>query len=128
MNNPKNNDKRKTMNLPDLTTSDFLAANDYEVGTIFPLLTITKVEKKKAPNGKGERACLTLEKAPKPWMCSSNMVLREMGACFGAKAIETSWVGCKVSLKVVGGVRRPDGTSGNAFRIEKLEKQTKGTK
>ena len=111
------------MNVPDLTVSDYMASADYEVGTVFPLLPITKVEQKKAPSGKGNRLVLHLEKAPKPFMISSNQVIRELGAALGMKEVQNTWLGCKVSFKVVGNVRRPDGTRGNAFRIEATEKK-----
>ena len=111
------------MNVPDLTNSDYMASDDYEVGTTFPLLKIVKVEKKPAPNGKGSKAVLHLDKAPKPFMVSSNAVLRELGATFGHREIEKIWIDCAVSFKVVGNVRRPDGTKGNAFRINEMKKK-----
>jgi hypothetical protein len=108
------------MNLLELTNTIYLAANDFEIGTTFPLLKILSVEKKDAPSGKGQKAVITLEKAPKPWMCSSVTVLREIGLKLGAKNIEKAWLGAYLSLKVVGGVKRPDGTKGNAFRIAEI--------
>ena len=110
------------MKVSELTNSDYLASDDYTVGQTFPLLTITKVEPKTPPSGgKKRRAVIHLEKAPKPWMVSSNQVLRELAKAFGDADIETKWVGCKVALVVVGKVRRPNGTVGNAFRIHQLE-------
>lgn len=110
------------MNLPDLTESLYLNSSDYPVGTTFPLLEILSVEKKKAPNGKGERGVITLARCPKPWMCSSVVTLRAIGAVLGMKNIEKEWLGGRISLKVVAGVRRPDGSVGNAFRVATVEK------
>ena len=36
-------------------------------------------------------------------------------------AIESGWLGAIITLKIVGNVRRPDGTIGNAIRIDKIE-------
>lgn len=110
------------MNVPELTDTEYLASNDYDVGTVFPLLKITKVERKKAPAGRGEKAVIHLEKAPKPWMCSSVVTLREIGKTLGLRNIDKEWIGAEISLKVVGDVRRPDGTKGNAFRIAEIKK------
>jgi hypothetical protein len=112
------------MNIPDVTCSDFLNSADYQVGTIFPPRKITKIEMKKAPNGKGEKAVIHLADVPKPWMCSSRVTLREMGKVLGLRNIDKTWIGAAVSLKVVDGIRRPDGTVGNAFRVEKIEPAT----
>ena len=113
------------MNLPDLTESIYLNSSDFLVGTTFPPMEIVSVEKKKAPSGKGdkvERGVITLAKCPKPWMCSSVTTLRQIGAVLGMKAIEKTWIGGVVTLKVVAGVRRPDGTVGNAFRVADVRK------
>jgi hypothetical protein len=110
------------MNLPDLTNTIYLAANDYPAGQVFPLLKITRIEKKSAPSGKGEKAVIHLEKSPKPWMCSSVVTLREIGKALGqTRDIEKTWIGAYISLKVVPNVRRPDGTTGNAFRIAEVK-------
>lgn len=110
------------MKVSELTNSDYLASDDYAVGQKFPLLSITKVEPKTPPSGgKKRRAVIHLEKAPKPWMVSSNQVLRELAKSFGENEIETNWIGCKVALIVVGNVLRPNGTVGNAFRIHELQ-------
>jgi hypothetical protein len=110
------------MNLPEVTNSDYIAANDYEAGAVWPALKILSVEKRKSPNGKGEKAVITLEKLPKPWMCSSNEVLREIGKALGRKNIDKTWPGNSISLKIAADVRRPDGTRGNAFRIAAIVK------
>ena len=111
------------MNLSEMTASDFLNSEDYEVGTKWPPLTITKVATKPAPSSpKNERCVIWLEKAPKPWMISSRVVLREIGRKLGVRDIEKNWPGNKISIQVVGNVRRPDGTKGNAFRIAQIQK------
>jgi hypothetical protein len=116
------------INVSDLTKSDFLAANDYEVGQVWPPLEILKVEMKKSPNGTVEKASITLSKAPKPWMCSSNVTLREIGAAIGMKDVEKAWPGNSIQIKIVGNIRRPDGTVGNAFRVAKIINKAKGEK
>jgi len=110
------------MNLPELTDTQYLAANDYPAGQVFPPLKIVKIEKKPAPSGKGQKAVIHLEKAPKPWMCSSVVTLREIGKALGqTRDIEKTWLGAFISLKVVPNIRRPDGTTGNAFRIAEVK-------
>jgi hypothetical protein len=110
------------MNLPEVTNSDYIAANDYEAGAVWPPLKILSVEKRKAPNGKGEKAAITLEKLPKPWLCTSNEVLREIGAALGRKNIDKAWPGNSIALKIVPNIKRPDGTRGNAFRVAAIVK------
>jgi hypothetical protein len=105
------------MNIPDITQSEYLNSADYQVGTVFPARKITRIELKKAPSGKGEKAVIHLQDVPKPWMCSSRVTLREMGKVLGLRNIDKVWIGAAVSLKVVDGIRRPDGTVGTAFRV-----------
>ena len=109
------------MNVSDVTNSDYLAANDFEAGQVWPAMAIKEVKKAASPNGKGQRLVIVLEGAPKPWMCSSNVTIRQIGQALGVRAIEKTWIGAKVALKITPGVRRPDGSVGNAFRVEKIE-------
>ena len=106
------------MNVSELTESDYLNSCDYAVGTKFPPRKITQVTRKKPPsNPKGaERLVIHLEGVPKPWMISSRVVIRTMGAKLGMRDIDKTWIGAEVGIEVVGNVRRPDGTVGNAFR------------
>ncbi|MDV7399653.1 hypothetical protein RZS08_50025, partial [Arthrospira platensis SPKY1] len=97
-----------------------MSANDFAAGQIWPAMAIKEVRKAKSPNGKGERLVIVLEGAPKPWMCSSNVTIRQIGQALGVREIEKTWVGAKLVLTIVPNVRRPDGTIGNAFRVGKI--------
>lgn len=108
------------MNLPDLTASIYLAAADYPVGHKFPPFQIDRLEKADVPvPGKGktdQRGVVFLRKVPKGWVANKQM-LRQIGAVLGLREIDKTWPGGWVGLSVVGDVRRPDGTRGNAFRL-----------
>jgi len=52
-------------------------------------------------------------------------IAKEIGE---TKNIEKTWIGATIVLQVVGDVRRPDGSRGNAFRIQSVTpKQTTST-
>lgn len=112
------------MNLSEVTATIYLAANDYAVGHVFPLLPIERVTLEDVPTpgkrDKTKKAIIYLKGAGKGW-AANKQCLREIGIATGCtRKIEQGWIGCQVSLKVVGDVRRPDGTRGNAFRIAQV--------
>ena len=112
------------MNISQLTESDYLNSSDYTVGTKFPVKKIAKIERRKPPSNPNgsERLVIWLEDVPKPWMVSSRVLIRKLGATLGMSKIETAWIGAGIGVEVVGNVRRPDGTKGNALRTYSIEK------
>jgi hypothetical protein len=110
------------VNVSDLTESQHLASNDYVVGTVFPLMPIIKVVKETviAPGQakKQSKGVIYLDGAPKGWVANKTE-LRKIAQLLGVSTnIDKTWIGALLSIKVVGNVRRPDGTTGNAFRVE----------
>ncbi len=113
------------MNLSDVSSSIYLASDDYPVGYVFPALAIEhiKLEEVPVPNSKrvNQKAVIYFVGAKKGW-AANGKCLREIGrACGATREIEKAWVGIRVALKVVGDVRRPDGTKGNALRIADIQ-------
>ena len=113
------------MNLSDITASDFLASNDYKVGTIFPLREIVRIEMKEVGTPgkpqKQSKCVVFLRDVPKGWVINKQEA-RKIGAVLGCTTnIEKAWLGASVSLVVVGDVRRPDGTRGNALRVHEVK-------
>ena len=115
------------MNLADLGTSPFLASDDYTIGHAFPLLEIAsiKVDSVPTPNStkKQDKAVMYFVGAAKGWVINkteARKIAKELG---DAKSIEKTWIGAFVALHVVGDVRRPDGTRGNAFRVKAVQKK-----
>lgn len=110
------------MKLSDLSDSPYLASDDYKVGTILPAVVISKItmEDVPVPNStkKNRKAIVWFEKATKGW-CMNKTVARTIARKLelDTDAIDQSFLGITVQLKVVGGVRRPDGTTGNALRL-----------
>lgn len=120
------------MNLSDITAGEFLAANDYIVGTTFPLREITKIEMKDigvpGKKDKQSKCVIFLNGVPKGWVVNKSEA-RKIGAILNCTtAIEKGWVGASISLTVVGSVRRPDGTFGNAIRVADVQPAIKPTK
>ena len=113
------------MNLSDITASDFLASNDYKVGTIFPPKEIIRMEMKEvATPGKAEKkvkCVIFLKDVPKGWVINKQEARKIGQALQCTTSIEKGWLGASVSLVVVGDVRRPDGTRGNALRIHEVK-------
>ena len=61
--------------------------------------------------------------AAKGWVLNKSegrKIAKELGE---AKNIDKTWIGASVMLHVVGDVRRPDGTKGNAFRVKEIQKK-----
>lgn len=117
-----------SINIADCSVSPYLVANDFEVGTEFPLLTIKSVTMEDVPQPnstkKTRKAIIYFEKGSKGWAANVNC-LREIGRQLGiTKSIDTKWIGAKVALCIVANVRRPDGTKGNAIRIARVEPAT----
>ena len=113
------------MNLSEGTASIYLASNDYKVGTIFPLREILRVEMGDVPTPgkptKQSKMVLWLRDAPKGFI-ANKQCLRKIGAALGCTSnIDKGWLGALVSVEVVGDVRRPDGTRGNAFRVREIK-------
>lgn len=112
------------MNLSDLSNSPYLASDDYAVGTILPPVTIEKIIMEEVPTPgkttKTPKAIAYFKGAKKGW-CINKTEARKIGKATNATTgIDKAWIGVQIVLKVVGDVRRPDGTRGNAFRIESV--------
>ncbi len=109
------------MNVSDLSDSPYLASDDYTVGTILPEVEIQRIEMADVPapgtTRKQAKAVAFFKGAKKGWVINKT-VARRIAAVLGeTKSIERTWIGARIQLIVVGDVRRPDGTKGNAFRL-----------
>jgi hypothetical protein len=109
------------VNLSDLSNGNLLASDDYAVGTVFPLMPIERITTeevaKPGTTKKEPKATVWFTGAKKGWVINKNEA-RKMAKIIGeTKNIDKTWIGARVSLRVVGDVRRPDGTKGNAFRV-----------
>lgn len=114
-----------SISISDCSNSPYLVANDFEVGTEMPLLAIESISMEDVPQPgstkKTRKAIIYFTGCKKGWAANVNC-LREIGRSLGiTKAIDTKWIGAKVALRIVGDVRRPDGTKGNAIRVAKVE-------
>lgn len=115
------------MDLKDLSAaSPYLASDDYQVGTIMPPVEIVRLLMEDVPvpgsTKKQAKCVIYLKGVQKGWVVNKN-VARRIGAALGeTKNIERTWLGARISLEVVGDVRRPDGTKGNAFRLHSAAK------
>jgi hypothetical protein len=110
-----------SINLSDLSDSPYLVANDYVVDTIFPPMEIISIKLEDVPvPGKKDKQTMAIvyfKGAKKGW-CANKTERRKLGILFNAtKDIDKTWIGAKVSLKIVGNIRRQDGTRGNAIRV-----------
>jgi hypothetical protein len=112
------------MNLTDITSTQWLASDDYEVGKTFHNLEIIKIIKEEIPvQGKREKtpkAVAYFKGATKGWVINKGEARKIAKAVGSAEKIDTEWIGTIITLKVVGDVRRPDGTKGNAFRVDQI--------
>jgi hypothetical protein len=113
------------MNVSDLSNSPYLASDDYKVGTQFPLLTIESIKMEDVPvpgkTSKTAKAVIYFAGAKKAWVVNKQEA-RKIAKTIGEdKAIEKTWIGARIALIVVGDVRRPDGTKGNAFRVHDVQ-------
>ena len=110
-----------SVNLSDLNDSPYLVSDEFVVGTIFPPMEIAFIKVEDVPvagkKDKKRKAILYFKGAKKGW-CANKTELRKLAQKFGStKDIDKTWIGAKVSLVIVGDVRRPDGTRGNAIRV-----------
>jgi hypothetical protein len=110
------------MDLKDLSAaSPYLASDDYAVGTVMPPVEIVKIEMQDVPvpnsTKKQAKAVIFLKGVPKGYVVNKNVARKIAQALGETKNIERTWLGAVISLEVVGDVRRPDGTKGNAFRL-----------
>jgi hypothetical protein len=117
------------MDLKDLSAaSPYLASDDYPVGMVMPPVEIVRIEMQDVPipnsTKKQSKAVIFFKGVQKGYVVNKNVARRIGAALSETKNIERTWLGAMVSLEIVGDVRRPDGTKGNAFR---LRSATKGT-
>lgn len=112
----------KSINLSDLSNGPYLASDDFKVGTVLPAVTIERIVIEEVPTPgstkKSPKVVAWFKGASKGWVMNKT-VGRQIARILGeTKNLDTTWIGARVSLKIVGDVRRPDGTKGNAFRLE----------
>lgn len=111
-----------TINLADFNDSPYLVSDEFAVGTVFPPMEISSIEGAEVPvpnSKKTNRKIVVFFKGAKKGWCANKTELRRLGKIFGAtKSIEKAWIGGRVSLHIVGDVRRPDGSKGNAIRVK----------
>lgn len=110
------------MNLSDLGNSPYLASDDYAIGTIMPAVVIERIQMDDVPvpnsTKKNRKGVMFFKGATKGWVINKTVaraIAKKLGG--DTKAIDKTWLGATVQLVVVGDVRRPDGTKGNAFRL-----------
>lgn len=116
------------MNLSDLSNSPYLASDDFAIGQTFPDLEIERIvmEEVGTPGktAKTPKAIAYFKGRGKGW-CINKTEARKIAKAVGTTTkIDTAWIGVKITLKVVGDVRRPDGTKGNAFRVDHITLKT----
>jgi len=113
------------MNLSDISESKYLASADYQVGDTLGPATITKVDREQVPvpnkRETKEKLIIYADGFAKPYAVN-NTVKRTIGALLGAHNIDKTWIGATLTIKVVDNVRRPDGSVGNAFRLDSVHK------
>lgn len=110
-----------SISLSDLGNSPYLASDDYAVGTVLPVVIIERIDMQEVPTAgkskKDTKAVAWFKGARKGYVLTKNVgraIAKKLGV---AKNIDTAWIGASIQLEVVGDVRRPDGTRGNAFRL-----------
>lgn len=110
------------MKLSDLSTSPYLASDDYTIGTVMPMVKIERLQFDEVPipsSTKKQRKVVAYFKgATKGWVMNKTVgraIARKLS--LDTNAIDKTWIGVSLQLVVVGDVRRPDGTKGNAFRL-----------
>ena len=114
------------MNLNDLSTSPYLASDDYTVGTVLPPMVIERIKMADVPTPgttkKQAKATMYFVGQEKGYVINKNVgrrIAKELGT---GDNIDKAWLGAVIELKVEGNVRRPDGTSGNAFRLHSAKR------
>jgi len=122
-----------TINISDMGTSPFIASADFQIGTVLPRLEIERIDMQEVPTpGKKEKQAkpaVWFKGAKKGYVLTKN-VARAIAAKLGitTKDIGATWPGISIQLEVVGDVRRPDGTRGNAFRLHDAWPKAEQTK
>lgn len=113
------------MKLSDITASIYLASDDYKVGTVFPHRAIERIEMADVPlpgSAKKQAKCVVfLQGVPKGWVINKKEARKIAAKLNCTDNIEKGWIGAQVALEIVGDVRRPDGTRGNAFRVHDVK-------
>ena len=110
------------MRLSQLNDGKYLASDDYTVGKILPEASIASMQwEDVAVTGSqktNRRVVVYFEGVKKGWVMNKN-VAREIARKAGlpTEEMDKTWIGARISLVVVGDVRRPNGTKGNAFRV-----------
>jgi hypothetical protein len=111
-----------SINIADMGNSPYIASADFQIGTVLPRLEIERIDMQEVPTpGKKEKQAkpaVWFKGAKKGYVLTKN-VARAIAAKLGiaTKNIDKEWIGMQIQLEVVGDVRRPDGTRGNAFRL-----------
>ena len=109
------------MNLNDLSTSPYLASDDYTVGTVLPPMVIERIQLADVPTPgkttKQSKAVMFFRGEPKGYVINKNVARRIAKELRQDKDIERTWIGAVIELKIEGDVKRPDATRGNAFRL-----------
>lgn len=110
-----------SINLSDLSSSPYIASDDYAVGTVLPIVVIDRIDIQDVPtpgkSKKDPKAVAWFKGATKGYVMTKNVgraIAKRLGS---TKNIDKEWLGASIQLEVVGDVRRPDGTKGNAFRL-----------
>jgi hypothetical protein len=108
--------------LSDITASIYLASDDYKVGTVFPYRAIERIEMADVPvpgsAKKTPKCVIFLRDVPKGWVINKKEARKIAAILNCMDSIEKGWLGAQIALEIVGDVRRPDGTRGNAFRVK----------
>ena len=111
-----------SINLSDFNDSPYLVSEEFAIGTVFPPMEISHIEGAEVPvpgkNKKNKKIIIYFKGAKKGW-CANKTELRLLAKTFGGtKSIEKTWIGGRIALHIIGNVRRPDDTRGNAIRVK----------
>lgn len=110
-----------SINIIDLSNSPYIASDDFAIGTKLPPGEIVEIKMEEVPvpnSTKKNRKAIAYFKDMKRGWCINKTEARKIGRVLGSvKEIDKTWLGARLQLMVVGNVRRPDGTHGNAFRV-----------
>jgi hypothetical protein len=111
-----------SINLSDLGNSPYIASDDYAVGSVLGVVTIERIDIQDVPtpgkSKKDPKAVAWFKGQHKGYVITKNVgraIAKKLGS---TKNIDKAWLGASIQLEVVGDVRRPDGTKGNAFRLK----------
>lgn len=111
-----------SISVSDISPSPYVASDDFKIGTILPPMVVERIAIGQVPTpGKRDKQAkpvVYFSGARKGYVLTKNVaraIARRLR--IATENIDKEWIGIKVQLKVVGDVRRPDGTKGNAFRL-----------